>query len=116
MQVDDDWARGDTTEIDMDWRLNFSGLEVGPPPGTGRIKRFISAPLTAYVNRFDGEFPMEFSMVLNEEQFEYSSSLAGSGLWSAIGGAVNNALAVHGIVFDGNVLPWRTCQASAAGL
>ncbi len=95
--VDDEWQRGESTAIDMDWRLQFSGIEVAPPPGTGRVTRFVTAPLTRYVNSFDGEFPLEFELVLNEGQFEYKSSLAAAGVWSAIGEAANNAMSVVGI-------------------
>jgi len=98
--VDDEWSRGDSTTIDMDWKLDFSDIAVTPPPGTSLSKRFVTAPLTAYVNRFGGEFPLEFSLVLNEDDFEYTSSLAAAGLWSAIGKAVNNTLALVGIDLD----------------
>jgi hypothetical protein len=98
--VDDDWQRSDTTTINMDWRLRFSGIEVTPPPGTGTVTRFVTVPLTRYVNSFDGEFPLEFAMVLNENQFEYQSSLAAAGVWSAVGEAADNALSVIGIDLD----------------
>lgn len=94
--VDDEWQRGDGTSIDMDWRLDFTDLEVAPPPGTGRVARFVTAPLTAFVNRFDGAFPLEFELLLNENQFEYRSSLSASGVWTAIGGATNRALELLG--------------------
>lgn len=95
--VDDEWQRSDTTTIDMDWRLRFSDIEVAPPPGTGAVTRFVTAPLTRYVNSFDGDFPLEFAMVLNENQFEYQSSLAAAGVWSAVGEAADNAMSVIGI-------------------
>ncbi|MDJ0916399.1 MAG: hypothetical protein QNJ05_01465 [Woeseiaceae bacterium] len=95
--VDDEWQRSDATAINMDWNLRFSDIEVAPPPGTGRVTRFVTAPLTRYVNSFDGDFPLEFEMVLNEDQFLYQSSLAAAGVWSAIGEAANNALSVIGI-------------------
>ncbi len=98
--VDDEWERSDATAIDMDWNLRFSQIEVTPPPGTGRVTRFVTAPLTRYVNGFDGDFPLEFEMVLNEDQFLYQSSLAAAGVWSAIGEAANNALSVIGIELD----------------
>lgn len=95
--VDDQWQRSDSTAIDMDWRLRFSDIEVSPPPGTGTVTRFVTGPLTRYVNGFDGEFPLEFAMVLNENQFEYESSLAAAGVWSAVGEAADNALSIVGI-------------------
>lgn len=98
--VDDEWQRSDATAIDLDWRLDFSKLEVAPPPGTGRVARVITAPLTRFVNGFDGSFPLEFALVLNENQFEYRSSLSAAGVWSAIGESVNNALSLLGFDFS----------------
>ncbi len=98
--IDDEWERSDATAIDLDWRLDFSGLEVAPPPGTGPVARFVTAPLTRFVNGFDGSFPLEFALVLNENQFEYRSSLSAAGVWTAVGGAVNNALSLLGFDLD----------------
>ena len=36
-------------------------------------------------------------MAIDEDQFEYKSSLAAAGLWSAVGESVNNVLARFGI-------------------
>jgi hypothetical protein len=95
--VDDQWQRGDSLSIDMDWRLEFSDVEVTAPPGTGAFARMASEPLTRYVNGLDGNFPLEFELAINETQFEYRSSLAAAGLWSAVGEAVNNVLATIGV-------------------
>lgn len=98
--VDDEWQRSDATAIDLDWQLRFSALEVAPPPGTGSVARFVTAPLTRFVNSFDGEFPLEFQLLLNENQFEYRSSLSAAGVWTAIGEAVNDALSLLGFDLD----------------
>lgn len=95
--VDDRWQRGDSTNIDMDWRLMFSNIEVSAPPGTGALARLASEPLARYVNSFDGEFPLEFELVVNENQFEYRSSLVAAGLWTAVGEAVNRTFSAFGI-------------------
>ena len=95
--VDDQWQRGDSLKIDMDWRLEFQGVEVQAPPGTGAFSRMASEPLTRYVNALDGHFPLEFQVVVNESQFEFKSSLAAAGLWSAVGDSVNNVLGKLGV-------------------
>ena len=95
--VDDTWQMGHSLSIDMDWRLLFSDAEVAAPTGTGAFTRLASEPLTRYVNGFDGHFPLEFAMVVNENQFEYTSSLASDGLWSAVGDAVDKVLTSFGI-------------------
>ena len=56
-----------------------------------------TGPIVDYVNSHDGDFPFEFQMVINESQFEYKSSLAAAGLWTAVGEAVNNILSGLGI-------------------
>lgn len=97
VHVDDHWQRGDSLDIDMDWRLEFAEVEVSAPPGTGALARIASEPLTNYVNGMDGQFPLEFQMVVNESQFEFKSSLAAAGLWSALGESVNKVLGTFGI-------------------
>lgn len=95
--VDDKWQRRDSLSIDMSWRLEFEDVEVKAPPGTGSFARMASEPLTRYVNGLGGRFPLEFQMVVNENQFEYKSSLAAAGVWSAVGEAVNKVLGEFGI-------------------
>jgi len=97
VHVDDQWQRGDSLSIEMDWRLEFEELEVNAPTGTGVLARIASEPLTRYVNSLHGQFPLEFQVVVNESQFEFKSSLATAGLWSAVGQSVNKALGKFGI-------------------
>lgn len=95
--VDDQWQRGDSLSIDMDWRLQFEEVEVKAPAGTGALTQIASEPLIRYVNGLDGQFPLEFQMVVNESQFEFKSSLAAAGLWSAVGESVNDILGKFGV-------------------
>ena len=97
MYVEDTWRREGQLEIDMDWNLRFRGVEVQAPETAGVMTRLATGPIVEYVNSHDGEFPFEFQMVINESQFEYKSSLAAAGLWTAVGEAVNNLLAGFGI-------------------
>ncbi|MDJ0711870.1 MAG: hypothetical protein QNJ14_15890 [Woeseiaceae bacterium] len=95
--VEDHWRRDGQLEIDMDWKLDFREIEVKAPDTAGAITRFATAPILDYVNSQGSEFPFEFQMVINESQFEYQSSLAAAGLWSAVGESVNSILARVGI-------------------
>lgn len=95
--VDDEWQRGDSLSIDMDWRLQFTDVEVTAPAGSSAFTRMAAGPLTRYVNGLGGQFPLEFELVVNESQFEYSSSLAAAGLWTAVAEAVNRILATFGV-------------------
>ncbi len=95
--VDDRWQRGDALSIDMDWQLAFSRIEVAVPDGTSAFSRAAAAPIVRYVNSKDGNFPLDFEMVVNEDQFEFQSSLAAAGLWTALGESVNSMFSRFGI-------------------
>ena len=97
VSVDDTWRREGQLEIDMDWNLRFRNVEVEARDTAGVITRLSTGPIVDYVNSHDGEFPFEFQMVINESQFEYKSSLAAAGLWTAVGESVNSVLAGFGI-------------------
>ena len=56
-----------------------------------------SEPLTRFVNGLDGRFPLEFQVVINESQFEFKSSLAAAGLWSAVSESINKILRKFGV-------------------
>ncbi|MEO0953302.1 MAG: hypothetical protein AAFY44_18570, partial [Pseudomonadota bacterium] len=89
--VEDDWEATEATSLDLDWQLEFSGLEVTPPPGTGRVARIASVPLTKLINGYDGSIPLEFGLVLEEDQFALRYSLTAAGVWLAIKDAVDGA-------------------------
>ncbi|MEO0345872.1 MAG: hypothetical protein AAF229_06400 [Pseudomonadota bacterium] len=89
--VEDDWEATEATSLDLDWRLEFSDLEVTPPPGTGRVARIASVPLTRLINGYDGSIPLEFGLVLEENQFALRYSLSAAGVWLAIKEAVDGA-------------------------
>lgn len=89
--VEDDWEATEATSLDLDWRLEFSDLEVSPPPGTGRVARIASVPLSKLVNGYDGSIPLEFGLDLNEDQFALRYSLSAAGVWLAIKEAVDGA-------------------------
>lgn len=95
--VEDRWRRGDRLEIDMDWRLGLRDVEVKAPDSAGAMTRLATGPIVAYVNRHDGDFPFEFQLTLNEDQFAYKSSLAAAGLWTVVGESLNNVLTELGI-------------------
>ncbi len=97
VRVVDNWRRDGQLEIDMDWRLDFRDIEVQAPDSASVVTRLATGPIVDYVNSYDGDFPFEFQMVINENQFEYKSSLAAAGLWTAVGESVNNVLAAFGI-------------------
>lgn len=102
--VEDNWRRDGQLEIDMDWRLDFRNVEVQAPDSAGAMTRLATGPIVDYVNSYDGEFPFEFQMTINESQFEYKSSLAAAGLWTAVGESINKVLAGFGIDISDSAL------------
>ncbi len=100
VDVEDEWQIDDNVSIDMDWQLDFEGVEIEAPEGTGKLARVAAAPLTRFVNGLDGDFPLRFGMVVNESQFEFQSSLVASALWDAIGESVNRVLEKLGIKLE----------------
>ena len=61
------------------------------------MARLATGPIVDYVNSFGGEFPFDFELVVNENQFEYKSSLEAAGLWTAVGESINRVLAGFGV-------------------
>lgn len=90
--VEDRWRRDGQLEIDMDWSLEFRDVEVRAPDTAGALTRIATGPIVDYVNSHGGDFPFEFRMVINESQFEYQSSLAAAGLWTAVGESINRIM------------------------
>ncbi|MEO0616805.1 MAG: hypothetical protein AAFY69_11800 [Pseudomonadota bacterium] len=104
--VEDDWEATESTSLDLDWRLEFSELEVSPPPGTGRVARIASVPLTRLINGYDGSIPLEFGLVLEENQFALRYSLSAAGVWEALKTASDGAFSSVG--FDVSKLAEKT--------
>ncbi len=113
VSVDDRWRLGEAVDINMGWRLELKDIEVGAPAGTGTLKRIAAAPLTRYVNSLDRTFPLEFDMVVNENQFEYQSSLASTNIWSAVGQSVNDVLGAFGVNMEGDTETGNAIRDSA---
>ncbi|MEL6448521.1 MAG: hypothetical protein AAFQ62_11290 [Pseudomonadota bacterium] len=104
--VEDDWEATASTSLDLDWQLEFSGLEVTPPPGTGRVARIASVPLAKLVNGYEGSIPLEFGLDLKEDQFALRYSLSAAGVWLAIKEAVDGAWSRIG--FDSSKIADKT--------
>ena len=84
-------------QVELDWQLDFAGIRVAAPAGTGRMTALVSQPLTRYVNGLGGEFPLRFQLVVTEEQFAFRQSLAAAGFWRAVGDAIRRWLEAAGV-------------------
>lgn len=92
LHVEDQWSRDGQLDIEMDWKLGFRDIKVKAPETAGVVTKLAAGPITDYVNSQGGEFPFEFQMTVNEDQFEYKSSLVAAGLWTAVGDSIKNVL------------------------
>jgi hypothetical protein len=64
-QVTDLW-RLDTVEIDMDWRVAFTGPDLAAPPGAGPRERLAAAAAGRVVAARDGALDLGFRLQLDE--------------------------------------------------
>lgn len=84
IQVEDRWEYSDKAEIDMDWSIRFQDVVVEYPDDTSIFKRSLSSPFVNYMNSKGGDMDLNFTLAMNESQFESSSSLDAAGLWDAV--------------------------------
>ncbi|MGH1402858.1 MAG: hypothetical protein ACRBDL_01295 [Alphaproteobacteria bacterium] len=81
--VEDKWQYGDNAEIEMDWRMQLKDVVVKAPVDASVISKALASPVVSYINKRSGSADFRFSLVMNEKQFESTSSLDASGLWDA---------------------------------
>ena len=82
--VDDTWSRRDAAEIDMDWRIVLKEVKVVKPAGGSLVGRAVAKPIAYYINTREEDIDLQFSLVMNEEQFRSASSLDAAGVWTAV--------------------------------
>lgn len=91
--VEDRWTLGDHAEIEMDWSLVLKDVRVEPPQNATILQKTVSAPIVNYINGREGPLDLSFSLLMNEDEFESTSSLGAAGLWDAAVGALARQLA-----------------------
>ncbi len=91
--VEDRWTLGDHAEIEMDWSLTLNDVRVEPPQNATILQRTASAPIVNYINGREGPLDLSFSLLMNEDEFESTSSLGAAGLWDAAVEALARTLA-----------------------
>lgn len=116
IEVYDEWSLDDGTDIEMDWRLELSDVEIDAPTGTSLLRRAATKPLRAFISRFSDKVPFTFKMVLNENQFEFQSSLAGTGFWDSVGEYVDRLLAKAGVEIESDTPTGTILRDSAIGV
>jgi hypothetical protein len=84
IHVDDEWKNSDHAEIEMDWNLHLKGVFVEPPQNASALSRYLGSNIVKYINAKGGDVDFKFAMVMNENQFETSSSLDAAGMWDTL--------------------------------
>lgn len=91
--VEDKWQYGGNAEIEMDWRMQLKGVVVKSPADASVISKALASPVVSYINKRGGSTDFRFSLVMNERQFESTSSLDTAGLWDAVINALSKKVA-----------------------
>lgn len=93
-QVKDRWQDGDHPSIAMDWSLQFKDAHVEAPAGASLLSKSVTLPIVKYINGKTEPLDLQFSLTLNERQFESASSLDAAGLWDATVAGLLESLSV----------------------
>ena len=91
--VEDKWQYGDNAEIEMDWGMQLRGVAVKAPADASVVSKAIAFPIVNYINKHDDDVDLRFSLVMNEKNFESTSSLDAAGLWDAAINALSKKMA-----------------------
>ncbi|MGB7260758.1 MAG: hypothetical protein WBC68_01705 [Albidovulum sp.] len=92
VHVEDEWAREDR-RIDMDWTIALDGVRVSAPEGAGIPERVSIAALDKVLALRDGDADFNFTLDLDREGLETSSSGDLTALWDALKDGVAAAVA-----------------------
>jgi hypothetical protein len=84
INVDDAWEYQENADINMDWRVTMSDVVIKAPDEASFLTRKVSAPVVKYINEKEGNLDLHFSLVMNEDEFDSTSSLDAAGLWDTV--------------------------------
>src|SRR5262249_46648688 len=93
VNVDDQWALGKQTEINMDWEIRMRGARAGPRIGANVLEQTFALPIINYINSKDGDIDLHFKLAMNENQFEDMASPDAGALWNALMQSIAKAIA-----------------------
>lgn len=105
--VVDRWLINETPpEITMDYRLVLRDLDISIPADLSAKEKALALPVALAAEKLGKEIPLEFSVVLDEDQFEGAASLEAIGLFSAASGALAKAMMESTGVEAGKLQSW----------
>lgn len=108
VSVEDRWVTTEPVEISMHYRIVLRDLQVAIPEDLGPTEKALALPLALAVKKLGKEIPLEFSLELDEEQFEGAVSLEAIGLWQAASGALADAMMKESGVEPDDLKKWGT--------
>ena len=94
VDVQDRWEQGDSSLIDLDWRIQLAGVRLEAPDETNPVNKAMMKPLVAYFENREEPLDYRFQLVMNEHQFLHSASLDAAGLWKAASDRLAQAIAI----------------------
>lgn len=84
LKFEDRWTLDGNADINTNWNFQFKDVELTTPDNMNIIERTLAKPIISYINSKDGNIDINFSLVLNENEFEHSASLDASGLMDKV--------------------------------
>jgi hypothetical protein len=96
VSVDDRLQLNDRDEIHMDWRVRMQGVRAEARADAGLIEKTMAAPVAGYIKAKDGNLDLNFTLVVNEPEFENMSSIDAGVLWSVISRSMAETMGLGG--------------------
>jgi len=88
----DRWQLGDSTEIEMHWKVVLRDVEAEVPADASRATKAIAGPAVAYLNKKSLRLPLEFDVVIDRNRFHFAASPETAKLGRTIGDALAGEL------------------------
>ncbi|MGB3313225.1 MAG: hypothetical protein WBB85_02340 [Albidovulum sp.] len=93
-RVEDEWTRDDRT-IDMDWSITTRDLQVRAPERAGMVEKLAVGSLGKVLASRGGDAEFHFTLDLDRDRLETSSSGDMAALWDAVKDGLAMAVAQH---------------------
>jgi hypothetical protein len=93
VQVTDRWRLGVDHVIEMDWKLILHDVHCEVPAELTGIRRTLAIAVVAMLNANPRQVPLGFTLHIDRNRFEGTTTLEAAGLWQAVDEALTRKLA-----------------------
>jgi len=93
VQVTDRWRLGADHVIEMDWKIILHDLHCEVPAELTGIRRTMAIAVVAMLNANPKQVPLGFTLHIDRNRFEGTTTLEAAGLWQAVDEALMRKLA-----------------------